>query len=327
MTTSRSLRSSTAPSPYLPENPPLPLVGEHTLVRSVGAGAVSGATELDHLMASLWRLVHDLGGGRTHPLSVLEIASRSGLSRGTVILAVTELLRRGRVRVSRPHTAPRIPIEEVRDGLPATHYDPALRSAKILVLGSPEVLARRFVGACSHTRPLAVQETVITPDDDTENGTGRIRSGSLLISLGSLPLGPLHLRLLAFPEPEVWDALWPSAIRDAYGTILLSHPDHLDAAERALVVPRRLELPVQVVLHHPDGTAPDPVAVAAALGLSPEEVTLADVRSVPASRTALRDLIHQDPRRPDRIHLRTPHHPTEDEGQESASGLPEEGHR
>ncbi|MCK9872382.1 DUF1415 domain-containing protein [Nocardiopsis dassonvillei] len=303
------------------------MVGEHTLVRSVGAGAVSGATELDHLVASLWRLVHDLGDVRTRPLSVLEIASRSGLSRGTVILAVTELLRRGRVRVSRPHTAPRIPIEEVRDGLSATHYDPVLRSAKILVLGTPEVLARQFVGACSHTRPLAVQETVVVPGDDAKDGAGQVRSRSLLISMGSLPLGPLHLCLLALPEPGVWDALWPSAIRDACGTTLLVHPDHLDAAERALTVLRRLESPVQVVLHHPDGTDPDPVVVAEALGLSPEEVTLADVRSVPAARTALRDLIRQDPRRPDRIHLRTPHHPTDNDDQTPAPVSPEEGRR
>lgn len=294
-----------SPSPYVPENPLLPVVGEHTFVQTIGAPGVSlEATELDRLTASLWRLVHDLEHTHTriHPLSVLEIASRSGLSRGTVLLAITELLRHRRVRVSPPHTAPRTPLEEVRDGLSATHYSPALRSAKVLVLGIPEVLGRQFVGSCSHTRPLAVQEMVITTHDGAEDHAPGPKS--LLISMGTLPMGSLHLCLLALPNPGVWDALWPSAARDACGTILIAHPEHLPKAARALRLLRRLESPVHVVLHHPDGTEPDPMTAAQALGA--DEVTLADVRSVPAARAALRDLLRQDPHRPHRVHLRPP---------------------
>src|SRR5699024_12397634 len=111
-------------------------LGEHTLVQTLGTPGVSlERTELDRLTASLWRLVHDLERTRTHPLSVLEIASRSGLSRGTALLAITELLMQRRVRVSPSHTAHRTPLEEVRDGLSATHYSPTLRSAKVLALG------------------------------------------------------------------------------------------------------------------------------------------------------------------------------------------------
>ncbi|NKY96648.1 hypothetical protein [Nocardiopsis alborubida] len=319
MTASRPLQTSGATPPYVPENPLLPIIGEHTLVRTIGtSGVFPEATELDHLVASLWRLVHDLGGTRTHPLSVLEIASRSGLSRGTVILAVAELLRRHRIRVSRPHTAPRTPIEEVRDGLSSTHYDPALRSAKVLVLGTPEALARQFVGACSHTRPLAVQEMVVV----TRDGSATPRPRPLLISMGTLPISSLHLCLLALPEPGVWDALWPSAVRDACGTILVTHPDHLGAADRSLMLLRRLESPVQVVLHHPDDTDPEPVSAAKGLGLSTDEMTLADVRSVPAARAALRDLVRQDSRRPHRVHLRTPFPPP---NHASTNGRTEEG--
>src|SRR5690625_6960722 len=73
-----------SPPPYVPKNPLLPVVGEHTLVQTLGTPGVSlERTELDRLTASLWRHVHDLERTRTHPLSVLEIASRSGLSRGT----------------------------------------------------------------------------------------------------------------------------------------------------------------------------------------------------------------------------------------------------
>lgn len=296
-----------SPPPYVPKNPLLPVVGEHTLVQTLGTPGVSlERTELDRLTASLWRLVHDLERTRTHPLSVLEIASRSGLSRGTALLAITELLRHRRVRVSPSHTAPRTPLEEVRDGLSATHYSPALRSAKVLVLGTPEVLARQFVGSCSHTRPLAVQEMVITTHDGAKHNPPRPRP--LLISMGTLPIGPLHLCLLALPKPGAWDALWPSAVRDACGTILVTHPEHLPDADRALMLLRRLGAPVQVVLHHPDGTEPDPMAASDALDLGTDEVTLADVRSVPAARAALRDLIRQAPPHANRVHLRPPLH-------------------
>ena len=60
------------PSPYVPKNPLLPVVGEHnTFVQTIAApGVTLEATELDRVAASLWRLVHDLDHTRTHPLSV-----------------------------------------------------------------------------------------------------------------------------------------------------------------------------------------------------------------------------------------------------------------
>ncbi|MFL1427510.1 MULTISPECIES: hypothetical protein [unclassified Nocardiopsis] len=312
-----------APLPFT-ARAPLPAVGEHTLVRAIGEGAFPSATELDHLVASVWRRVRDLEQIRPHrPLTVLEIASRAGLSRGVAILAVTELLLRRQVRVSRPRTGLRLPMAEVRDNLAATHFDPRLASAKVLVLGTPELAARQFVGSCSHAHPVAVQEQIPEPpstqDAKGSEGAGEaaqvhsaLGSGrrpplsSLLISMGTLPVGDLHLCLLALPEPQMWDALWPSAVRDACGIILIAHPDHLDAAAHALPLLRDLHVPVHVVLDHPDGTAPDTSAAAELLQVDPEHMTMADVRSVPAARAALRDLINQDPVRPEHLPLRTP---------------------
>lgn len=310
-------RGVTPPRPFIARDP-LPAVGEHTLVRAIGDGGFPALTELDHLVASVWRRVHDLERTRPRrPLTVLEIASRAGLSRGAAILAVTELLLRRQVRVSRPHTGPRPPLAEVRDTLAATHFDPHLRSAKILVLGAPDdLLARQFVGACSHTPPIAVQEMVLEPRNPAEDEQTRVHGEkerhqglalrSLLVSMGTVSVGDLHLCLLALPKPQVWDALWPSAARDACGTLLIAHPDRLDAAVRALPRLRDLHVPVQVVLDHPDGTAPDTAAAAEALAVDPEYLTLADVRSLPAARAALCDLIRQDPAQPERLGPRTP---------------------
>ncbi|MGW9351461.1 hypothetical protein [Nocardiopsis flavescens] len=316
-----TLRASTAPRPFT-TRAPLPSVGEHTLVRAVGDGPFPAETELDRLAASVWRLVHDLERLRPHlPLTVLEIASRTGLSRGVAVMALTELLLHRRVRVSRSCTAPRTPMAEVRDNLAATHFDPHLRSVKILVLGTPELAARRFVGSCSFTHPVTVQESILEPCDllghgkeatsKTPNGHGpegtrRAPLRSLLVSLGTLPLGTLHLCLLALSEPPDRDALWPGAARDACGALLIAHPDHLGAAARALPPLRDLHVPVQVVLDHPDGTAPDISDAARLLRVDPEHMTMADVRSVPSARATLRDLIHQAPDRPGLPH---PPHP------------------
>lgn len=305
-------------TPYRPEKPLLPVIGEHTLVRAVGPSHTLARTDaLDHLAGTVWRLAHDLEHARA-PVSVMEIASRAGLSRGAVILAVTELLRRNRAKVGRPHTVPRGPLDDLRDGLsPLGHFDPDLRSAKILILGAPDLLGRQFVGACSHSRPVTVQESVLEEEVVEETRTYRPRS--LVVSMGQVPAGGLPLCLLALPEPQVWDALWPSAARDACGVILVTRPDHVNESASALDLVQSLDLPVQVVLDHPDGTEPDPVAAARALGLTADGVTLADVRSVPSARAALRDLIRQNPTAPAFT-------VTQDHDRPCHDGRPEEGH-
>jgi hypothetical protein len=280
-------RSTKAVPPYTPRTAPLPLIGEHTLVRPTGSG-FEPTDLVEERALTVWRLLHDLADKDVAPLTVLDIAALTGTSRGVSILVVAELLHRHQVRISRPHTAIGDPLAEIRDAMCASAYDSSLRSAKVVVLGDPDG-ARAFVGACSDTTPVHLPEIVL---DEHK------RRIPVLVSMGRVPLpSSLQLHLVALPDLRLFDVLWPTAVRDASGAVVVTYPHHLDQAAAALELLRDQHLTFQVVLAHLPGEVPDPLGTSAFLEVSPHRVTLCDLHSVSATRAALKDVLNQSPRK------------------------------
>jgi hypothetical protein len=292
--------TKTAVSPYTPSKTPLPPIGEHTLVRPLGDSPFEVCDAVDERALSVWLLLYHLDREGGDPLTVMEIGTRTRMSRGATILMVTELLRRHRARVSRQRSSVFDPRDEVRDAWGhSSHCDATLRSSKVLVLGTPEHAGAEFIGACSAITPITHLETLYARTthehasaDQAMDEAPRNFPVSVQVSMGRVPLSTTNLHLLGLPDIGMFDALWPSVVRDACGALVVTSPDHLDQAGTALELLSEHALPVQIVLDHvPDGPAPE--TVADRLGVGENRVTLCDVRSVPATRAALGDVINQ----------------------------------
>ncbi|MCK9870268.1 hypothetical protein MRI28_11565 [Nocardiopsis dassonvillei] len=282
-------------APYTPDNVLLPPIGEHTLVRPLGDTGFDVTDAVDERALTVWLLLYHLNREGAPPLTVMEIATRLRMSRGVTILLVTELLRRHRARVSRQRSGVFDPRDEVRDAWGRSSYcDATLRSSKVLVLGTPEHRAAEFIGACSANTPITHVETLYMRSTGNHEQDEAPRSApvSVQVSMGRVPLATTNLHLLGLPDMILFDALWPSVVRDACGALVVTGPGKLDQAQKALELLSEHALPVQVVLDHARDS-PDPEAVADRLGLPASQVTLCDVRSVPATRAALGDVINQ----------------------------------
>jgi signal recognition particle receptor subunit beta len=292
--------AKTAVSPYTPNRTPLPPIGEHTLVRPLGDSPFDVRDAVDERALSVWLLLYHLDREGGAPLTVMEIATRTRMSRGVTVLMVTELLRRHRARVSRQRSSVFDPRDEVRDAWGhSSHCDATLRSSKVLVLGTPEHAGAEFIGACSAITPITHVETLYSRSAPESAGTGPTVGGvprnspvSVQLSMGRVPLATTNLHLLGLPDVGVFDALWPSVVRDACGALVVTGPDDVAQASTALELLSEHALPVQVVLDHVRG-GPAPESVADQLGVAEGQVTLCDVRSVPATRAALGDVINQ----------------------------------
>ncbi|MEU2972555.1 hypothetical protein [Nocardiopsis alba] len=288
--------SPTPLAPYAPKNVLLPPIGEHTLVRPHGTDGFSAQDGIDELCRSIRLLLHDLEQEGRTPMTVLDIAVRMGLSRGVVILVVAELLRRNLVRVSRQISTPSDPRTEVRDAWSdLSHCDPELRSAKVLVMGDPE-LSRTFIGSCSEVGPISHGEVIYvrnvgipssSPDAYSPPVTARV-------SMGRIPLKGMSLHLLGGVDVDVdvFSTLWSTLVRDACAALVVTHADDLEGAAVALGFLAKHRVPALLVLHHGHET-PDLEAVRTHLGLAEERTVLCDVRSRPATRAALGDVIDQ----------------------------------
>ncbi|MFY7069417.1 hypothetical protein ACOQFV_26465 [Nocardiopsis changdeensis] len=278
--------------PYTPKKVLLPPLGEHTLVRPLGDAPFEVGDTVGERALTVWLLLYHLDREGAAPLTIMEIATRLRMSRGVTILLVSELLRHHRARVSRQQLRGVFdPRDEVRDSWGrSSHCDASLRSSKVIVLGTPEHRGAEFLGTCSAITPITHVETLYTSAATTQAHADT--PVSVQLSMGRVPVGTTNLHLLGLPDVHLFDALWPSVVRDACGALVVTGPEDLDQAQTALDLLSEHVLPVQIVLDHVPGD-PDPEAVAHRFGVPESQVTLCDVRSVPATRAALGDVINQ----------------------------------
>ncbi|GHD36611.1 hypothetical protein GCM10007147_44080 [Nocardiopsis kunsanensis] len=265
---------SVKPVPYRPAHEPMPALSDHTLVRPVGS-VPEPVCPFTGDAARLWQTAAAAERGA---LSVLELAAHARMSRGAVVVAVTELVRQNQARVSRPMADP--VLTHLSDNLGPTYYDPALVSAKVLVLGSRERMRDRFITA--NAAAVRVWESApARPGQQT------------CLSMARMRLAMVELCLLSVSDPAEWPTLWPGAVRDAYAAVVVTTA-HTWQQEKDLVdAARNHGLPVQLVVDHSRGPGPDLNALTAGLGLAPDQVTLCDVDSGSGSYGAVRDVVHR----------------------------------
>ena len=211
---------------------------------------------------------------------MLEIGVRLGMTRGIARVAVTALLRAGAARVSRGLGAG--VAERIRDQLSPTFYDPTLVSAKILVTGDNPRVRGRFVETMSPNGLVEVRESLLPPASEQVD-----------LAMAKLRLPQAELCLLSVSVPERWHLLWEEAAREAVAVLVVTTPEAWGAEARHVRTARAHRLPMQVVVDHRDGPGPELEALTDQLALSPEQVTLCDVRSRNAVFGAVRDVVHQ----------------------------------
>ncbi|WP_017608837.1 hypothetical protein [Nocardiopsis xinjiangensis] len=265
---------SIKPEPYRPAHEPVPALSDHTLVRTVGP-APEPVCPFTGDAARLWHVAAAADRGA---LSVLELAAHARMSRGAVAVAVAELVRRGQARVSRPMAAP--VLTHLSDNLGPTYYDPALASAKILVLGSRERMRNRFIAA--NAAAVRVWESApARPGRQT------------CLTMARMRLAMVELCLLSVADPAEWPTLWPGTVRDAYAAVVVTRAQTWQQEKELVETARDHGLPVQLVVDHPQGPGPDLQALTTVLGLAPDQVTLCDVDSGSGAYGAVRDVVHR----------------------------------
>lgn len=262
------------PAPYRRVHSRVPTLADHTLVRAVDS-APQGRDALSRDAARLW---HEIAGEPERALSAMEIASRTGVSRGVVMRAVSDLLRQGRARISRPlGSAPA--MELLSDHLGPTYYDPELASAKILVLG-PETERTRFAAACGRVVQVG------------ESAPASAHTQAVL-TMAQIRLAHVALHLVTAPEPASWPVLWSGLVRDACAVLVVATDRTWPQQGPLIRAARDHHLPLQVVIDYRDGPGPDLEEMTAHLDLGPDQVTLCDVDSSDGTYAALRDVVHR----------------------------------
>lgn len=266
----------TRPVPYHPVRELVPVLSDHTIVRATGTAPASSCV-VTARAGEVWRVVAASTRGS---LTVLEIAARLGMTRGTARVAVTALLRAGAARVSRGLGAG--VAERIRDQLSPTFYDPTLVSAKILVVGEDPRVRSRFVETTSPGGLVTVRESVLPRTSEQVD-----------LAMAKLQLPQAELCLLSVSVPERWHLLWEESAREAVAVLVVTTPEIWGTEARHVRTARSHSLPVQMVVDHRDGPGPELETLTDRLALCPEQVTLCDVHSRNAVFGAVRDVVHQ----------------------------------
>lgn len=268
----------TRPLPYRPARDLVPVLGDHTLVRATGTVPTPTCAVTAHAR-QVWLTISAATRGS---LTLLEVAARTGITRGTARVAVNTLLRAGAARISRGLGAG--VAERIRDQLTPTPYDPALCSAKFLVLGQHQE-RRTFVETLNPTSLVTVRERV------RPHGPEQVD-----LAMARLPLPQAELCLLSVSVP--WQLLWDEAAREAVAALVVTTPDAWDQEGAHVRFARSHRLPVQVVVDHRHGPGPDLDALTEQLDVAQEQVTLCAVHHRDAVFGAVRDVVHQSCRAP-----------------------------
>ena len=258
-------------SPAPPVRERMPTLGEHTLVRALGAAP----RPLGPLTADAARIWQEVAAGPGGAMAVLEICHRTRLGRGPVVMAVTELVRQSRARVSRPLQSGA--AARLHDNVGTTYYDPELASAKLLVLGTERA---RFTAACGNGHAVQVHESC--PVGPQEH-----------LTMARIPLPGIDLYLLATPDPETWPTVWPGAVRDACGALVVATDQSWPQQGPLIQAARDHHLPLQVVIDHRHGPGPDLDALTGRFDLAPGQITLCDLDSSASTYAAVRDVVHR----------------------------------